>query len=65
VTEGRLTWDNLDKLLRLADSGGEFPQAVVLQINDNISEEEAQLSAPALPSGAKWLCKSIADYQAT
>jgi hypothetical protein len=59
-------WDNLDQLLRLADSDREFAKFVVMHIDENISEDEAQKivsnSRRRCPPGAKWLCKSIADY---
>lgn len=59
-------WERLDDLLRLAASDKEFAEFVVLHIDENIPEEESQLivlnSRRRCPSGAKWLCRSIADY---
>jgi hypothetical protein len=59
-------WERLDDLLRLTASDKEFAEFVVLHIDENIPEEEAQLivlnSRRRCPTGAKWLCRSIADY---
>lgn len=59
-------WDRLDELVRLTASDKEFAEFVVLHIDENIPEEDAQLivrnSRRRCPSGAKWLCRSIADY---
>lgn len=59
-------WSRLDDLLRIAASDREFEQFVILHIDENIPEWDAQLivrnSRTRCPSGAQWLCKSIADY---
>ena len=59
-------WDRLDDLLRLTGSDKEFAEFVVLHIDENIPEEDAQIivrnSRRRCPSGARWLCRSIADY---
>ena len=59
-------WNRVDDLVHLAASDREFAEFVVLHIDENIPEEDAQLivrnSRRRCPSGAKWLCRSIADY---
>ena len=59
-------WDRLDDLVRLAASDREFAGFVVLHIDENIPEDDAQLivrnSRQRCPTGARWLCRSIADY---
>lgn len=66
---GRLlahNWDRVDELVRLSASDKEFAEFVILHIDENIPEEDAQLivrnSRRRCPPGAKWLCRSIADY---
>lgn len=59
-------WNRLDDLLRITASDRDFAQFVVLHIDENIPEWDAQLivrnSRKRCPPGAQWLCKSIADY---
>lgn len=59
-------WDDLGDLVHIVAADRQFAEFVVLHIDENIPEEEAQLivrnSRRRCPSSAKWLCKSIADY---
>jgi hypothetical protein len=58
-------WEHLDAFVRLT-SDPSFEQFVIRHIDETMSEDEAALviknARQHCPSGAKRLCKSIADY---
>jgi hypothetical protein len=58
-------WKHLDAFVRLTSDQG-FEQFVIRHIDETMSEDEAALvisnARQHCPSGARRLCKSIADY---
>jgi hypothetical protein len=59
-------WDRLVDLIRLSASDKDFAEFVVLHINEDIWEGDAQIMVSnarrQCPPEAKWLCTSIVDY---